>query len=85
MRDAVLKSWEATRLDLARHPAAIEVTLDVEAVRYVVTGNGSHVAGNRTDARRMALTWTLELTDSARAPWRLATSNNPAEAIPGWP
>jgi hypothetical protein len=85
MRDAVLKSWEATRLDLARHPAAIEVTLDVEAVRYVVTGNGSHVAGNRTDARRMALTWTLELTDSARAPWRLAASNNPAEAIPGWP
>jgi hypothetical protein len=85
VRDAVLKSWEATKLDLSLHPPAIEVTLDVEAVRYVVRGNGSHVAGNRTDARRMALTWVLELTDSERAPWRLATSNSPAEAIPGWP
>jgi hypothetical protein len=85
VRDAVLKSWEATRLDLSRDPPAIELTLDVEAVRYVVRGNGSHVAGNRTDARGMALTWVLELTLSTRAPWRLATSNNPAEAIAGWP
>jgi hypothetical protein len=85
IRDGVLKSWEATRLDLTRRPPAIEVTLDVEAVRYVVTGNGSHVAGNRTQARRMFLTWIVELTDSAQAPWRLSSSNNPAEAIPGWP
>jgi hypothetical protein len=85
VRDAVLKSWEATRLDLSRDPPAIELTLDVEAVRYVVRDNGSHVAGNRTDARGMALTWVLELTLSTRAPWRLATSNNPAEAIAGWP
>ena len=85
VRDAVLKSWEPTRLDLSGHPPAIEVTLDVEAVRYVVRGDGSAVAGNKTDPRRMALTWILQLTDSARAPWRLAFSNNPAEAIPGWP
>jgi hypothetical protein len=84
VRDAVLKSWEPTRLDLSRHPPAIEVELDVEAVRYVVTGEGIAVAGNQTDARPMALMWTLELTDSHRAPWRLAVSNNPAEAIPGW-
>jgi hypothetical protein len=85
VRDAVLKSWEATRLDLSRDPPAIEVTLDVEAVRYVVGNNGRRVAGNATDARPMALTWVLELTNSTRAPWRLATSNTPAEAIPGWP
>jgi hypothetical protein len=84
MRDALLKSWEPTRLDLSRQPPAIEVTLDVQAVRYVVRDDGRAVAGNQNDARRMALTWTLELTDSAKAPWLLATSNNPAEAIPGW-
>jgi hypothetical protein len=85
VRDAVLKSWEAARLDLSRQPPGIEVTLDVEAVRYVVRDNGSHVAGNRTEARRMALTWTLELADSAQTPWRLAISNSPAEELPGWP
>jgi hypothetical protein len=85
MRDAVLKSWEATRLDLSLDPPSIEVALDIEAVRYVVRDNGGHVAGNRTDAREMSLRWVLELTDSTKAPWRLATSNNPAESIPGWP
>jgi hypothetical protein len=85
VRDAVLRSWEPTRLDLSRQPAAIEVRLDVEAVRYVVRDDGSALAGNETDAHRMILTWMLELTDSARAPWRLITSNSPAEAIPGWP
>lgn len=84
MRDAVLKSWKPTRLDLSRRPPVIEVTLDVEAVRYVMTDKGRRYAGNETDVRRMALTWTPELIDSARAPWRLAISNNPAEAIPGW-
>jgi hypothetical protein len=85
VRDAVLKSWETTGLDLSRRPPAIEVSLNVEAVRYVVSDNGSPVAGNHTDARKMELKWTLELTDSVESPWRLVTSNNPAEAIPGWP
>jgi hypothetical protein len=85
VRDVVLKSWGPTRLDLSRHPPAIEVTLDVEAVRYVVRDGGGSVVGNETDRRRMALVWTLELTASTRAPWRLATTNTPAEAIPGWP
>jgi predicted lipid-binding transport protein (Tim44 family) len=85
VRDAVLKSWEATRLELSRDPPAVEVKLDVEAVRYVVRDSGSAVAGNHTDVRPMAVTWVLELTNSARAPWRLATSSNPAKAIPGWP
>jgi hypothetical protein len=84
MRDAVLKSWEPTRLDLSRRPPAIEVMLDVVAARYVETDDGSDRVGNQNDERLMALTWVLELTDSARAPWRLAASNNPAEAIPGW-
>ena len=85
VRDVVLKSWEPTRLDLSRQPPAIAVTLDVEAIRYVVRDGGGSVAGNETDRRRMTLAWTLELTASARAPWRLAASNSPAEAIPGWP
>jgi hypothetical protein len=84
MRDAVLKSWEPTKLDLSRQPPAIEVTLVVEAVRYVVTTKGRPRAGNQADARRMNLTWILELTDSEQAPWHLAISNNPAEAIPGY-
>ncbi|HEY1832758.1 MAG TPA: hypothetical protein VGG38_21145 [Acidimicrobiales bacterium] len=85
VRDAVLKSWEASKLHLSQRPPAIEVTLDVQAVRYVVRDNGTSVAGNRTDAHQMALTWALELTDSAQDPWRLTKSNNPAEGIPGWP
>jgi hypothetical protein len=83
MRDAVLKSWEPKRLDLYQQPA-IEVTLEVEAVRYVVSNDGSHIAGDQTNPHEIALTWILELTDSKRTPWRLATSNNPAEAIYGW-
>jgi hypothetical protein len=83
LRDAVLKSWEPRRLDLYQHPA-IEVTLDVEAVRYVVSADGSHLAGDETNAHEVALTWVLELTDSKRTPWWLATSNSPAEAIVGW-
>jgi hypothetical protein len=84
LRDAVLRSWEPTRLELARQPPTIEVALDVEAVRFVVTDRGSHLAGDETDPRRIGLTWILELSGSTQAPWRLASSNNPAEAIPGW-
>jgi hypothetical protein len=84
VRDVVLKSWEPTTLELSRHPPAVEVSLDVEAVRFVVRDDGSPMAGNQRGAHRMALKWLLELTDSKSAPWRLATSNSPAEAIPGW-
>jgi hypothetical protein len=84
LRDAVLKSWEPKRLDLSRRPPAIEVTLDVEAVTYVVTIGTSDRFGNEKDARRTTLKWTLELTDSKRVPWQLTTSSSPAEEIPGW-
>jgi hypothetical protein len=84
MRDAVLKSWEPTRLDLSRQPAAVEVALAMDAIRYVVTAGRDYLAGNADQPHHMALTWVLELADSAKAPWRLATSNNPAEQIPGW-
>jgi hypothetical protein len=84
VRDAVLRSWEPTRLHLARKPPAIEVALDVEAVRYVVSVGGRHLAGEETAPRQIALTWILELTGPAEAPWLLASSNNPAEEIPGW-
>jgi hypothetical protein len=81
IRDAVLKSWAPSRLELSRRPPAVEVMLEVEAVRYVV---GRRRAGSDTDRHPMNLTWLLELTDATRAPWRLASSNDPAEAIAGW-
>ena len=84
VRDAVMKSWAATRLDLDRRPPAIEAAVQVEAVRYVVTANGAYVTGNNTDSHRMALTWVLELTDVKGTPWRLAESTRPAEGVPGW-
>jgi hypothetical protein len=85
VRDPVLKSWDPTRLCLAQHPPAIEVTLDIDAVRYVVRDDGFAIAGNQADPQSMDLRWTLELTDSKQAPWRLAASKSPAAAIPGWP
>lgn len=81
IRDAVLKTWTPTHLELSRRPPAVEVRLEVEAVRYVV---GTHRAGNRTEPRRMTLTWLLELTEAEQAPWRLTSTNSPAESIPGW-
>jgi hypothetical protein len=84
MRDAVLKSWEATHLELARRQPAIAVNLTVEAVRYVSTDDGHERFGNDSDRRNMSLTWTLELTDTPRTPWRLAATDNPATPIPGW-
>ncbi len=85
VRDVVLKSWEATVLDLSRHPPTVEVNLDVEAVRYVVRNDGAAVAGNHTDPNPMRLTWVLELRDSVQDPWWLTMSNSPAKAIPGFP
>lgn len=85
VRGAALTSWEPTRLDLAKRPPAIEVKLEVEAVRYVVRDVGRSVAGTATDVHAMTLSWVLELTSSSRSPWRLVTSNSPAEAIPGRP
>jgi hypothetical protein len=85
VRDAVLKAWEPTELHLTRHPPTIETTVDVEAVRYVAGDDGTHLAGNMTDPRRIKLTWTLELTESAEVPWRLVSSSDPAAAIAGWP
>jgi len=84
LRDAVLRSWKPTRLDLSRRPPSIEVALEVDAIRYVVTSGGSYRGGEDTGVKRMDLTWTLELTEEAQSPWRLADCNNPAEAIAGW-
>jgi hypothetical protein len=85
VRDAVMKSWEPTRLDLSRHPPVIELSVDLEAVRYVVGSDGTAAAGNETKAHQMVLTWALELTESAQTPWCLTRSSNPAETIGGWP
>jgi hypothetical protein len=60
------------------------VTLHVDAVRYLIGTDGGHLAGDDTNAHRIALKWILELTASAQTPWRLTTSNNPAQAIPAW-
>lgn len=84
LRDAVLTSWEPTGLALSRRPPAIEVELQVEAIRCVTTDDGRQRFGNETERREILLTWTLELSGSATTPWRLTASTNPAEAIPGW-
>jgi hypothetical protein len=84
VRDAVLKSWEPTKLELSRKPPAIELSIDVEAVRFITKTNGSHCAGNIKERHVMNLSWVLELTDSVRTPWRLTKSSDPAQAIPGW-
>lgn len=81
LRDAVLTSWEPTTLDLSRRPAAIELTVKVEAVRAVVGDDGNAQVGNLTVRCAMVLHWVLELTEIAQTPWRLAESNNPVEAI----
>lgn len=84
MRDAVLKSWNPTKLNLSQNPPTVEVMLHVDAVRYLIGTDGGHLAGDDTNAHRIALKWILELTASAQTPWRLITSNNPAQAIPAW-
>jgi hypothetical protein len=84
VRDAVLKSWEPTGLALSRSPPAVDVALAVDAIRYVATAEGDYLAGNAQRSHHIALTWVLELADSAQTPWRLATSSNPAKDIPGW-
>jgi hypothetical protein len=85
VRDAVLRSWHPVRLDLSARTPAVEIGLDVEAVRYVATADLQHLAGNADEPHRMRLTWVLKLTDSPQTPWRLITADNPAEPIPGWP
>jgi hypothetical protein len=84
VRDAVLRSWEPMQLELARRPPAIAVALTVDAIRFVTTTGGRYVAGRADEPRPMALTWALELTDTAQKPWHLVESNSPADAIPGW-
>lgn len=84
IRDAVMKSWEPTRLELRERPPQIHVCVEVEAVRYLVTDEGTQCAGNSTERRQIVLIWTLELTDETRTPWRLVNSNNPAHGIPNW-
>lgn len=84
LRDAVLTSWEPTGLQLSRRPPAIEIELRVDAVRFVATDDDDRRFGNETERRGILLTWLLELSDSATTPWRLATSTNPADEIPGW-
>jgi hypothetical protein len=84
IRDAVLKSWEPIRLELASQPPMIVVMAEIEAIRYVVTDDGAHRAGNDNEPRQIVLIWTLELTDDTRTPWRLLSTTNPAQGIPGW-
>jgi predicted lipid-binding transport protein (Tim44 family) len=50
----------------------------------VVSDDGTHQAGNENEPRQITLIWTLELTDNSKAPWRLFSSTNPAQGIPGW-
>ncbi len=84
VRDAALKSWQPTKLDLSHHPPAVKVELEVDAIRYVATAERDYIAGNADQPHQMKLAWVLELAEPAHTPWRLSVSDNPAEQIPGW-
>lgn len=84
MRDSVLKSWQPTHLGLSDQPPTITVRIEIEAIRYLVSDDGLHRAGNDAEPRPIVMTWTMELSGPAKAPWQLAASSNPAEAVPGW-
>jgi hypothetical protein len=84
IRDATLTSWEPVRLELSEQPPMIVTRVEIKAERYVVTDDGAHRAGNDNERRDIILIWKLELTDNNRAPWRLVSSSNPAQGIPGW-
>jgi len=84
IRDATLTSWEPVRLELSERPPMIVVRVEIEAVRYVVSDDGTSRAGNDTEPREIILIWRLELAESVRTPWRLVGTTNPAHGIPGW-
>jgi hypothetical protein len=84
IRDATLKSWEPIRLELSSQPPLIVVSVEIEAVRYLVADDGTPRSGNDHEPRQIVLIWTLELTDAIRSPWRLRSSTNPAHGLPGW-
>ncbi len=87
LRDATLRAWRPTGVEVRPEPARIVIFLRVSAVRYLInTADGSHLAGSLEYQHEIRLHWTLELTESAEVPWRLVASSNPAADMPGtWP
>ena len=87
LRDATLRGWRPTAVEVRPDPARIVIFLRVSAVRYLInTADGSHLAGSPEYQHEITLHWTLELTESAELPWRLIASTNPAADMPGtWP
>jgi hypothetical protein len=85
IRDATLKSWRPTAIDLAADEPVVTVELTIEAVRYIIDANrAEQLAGSREGPRTIALTWELGLSSSATsALWQLVRSSNPAADIPG--
>jgi len=82
IQDAVIRRWELLRLDASASPARVEVSLTVEAIRYLIDETtGGHVAGSTDVSHEISLTWTLELADGAVAQWRLVTTSDPAAAL----
>jgi hypothetical protein len=84
VRDVTLTSWEVIKLQLDRTPPAVDVELQVVAVRYIVAGGSAIRAGNTTEPCPMTLAWTLEFTGSTEVPWRLVSANDPATDIDGF-
>jgi hypothetical protein len=87
LRDATLRAWKPTGVEVRPDPARIVIFLRVSAVRYLInTADGTHLAGSLEYHHEIRLHWTLELTESAEVPWRLVASSNPATDMPGtWP
>lgn len=83
LQDAVLQTWTPTTIRADDARIAIEVTLTVTAVRYVIApSTGARLAGSNDARHEITLNWTLKLTDQPRMPWRLTASDRPGASIP---
>lgn len=83
VRDAALDRWEPTALDLSGHPPAVKFSVEVSAVRYLVTSRGAHLGGSTELRHVMQLEWTLGLGGRRGTVWRPIASTSPAAGIPG--
>jgi hypothetical protein len=84
VRDVELTSWDVIKLHLDRQRPAVDVELQVRAIRYIVASDSAIRAGSTTATCPMTLAWTLECRDSTQVPWRLVTANDPSTTIDGW-
>jgi hypothetical protein len=74
IRDAILRRWQALRVDASADPPSILLSVSLKAAIY--TDHGSYVSGDDRQLRDLKLAWTLELDETAdhKPLWRLSNS-----------